>query len=337
MEVLGHLLDVSLHHLNGLAGDPRRRFASGQLVRLRRGFYVPTAVWLRARPDERFHLAVAAYAQANPKTVFCGETALFLRGIPSVKAPPTIDVATTSTGRLGLGPGTYEVRGDSDAAARARNSLPPRVRRHRHLRLDAEEVGEYLSVPLADALVEVLASAKFPRALTMADGVLRRDPVTPLLDQAGVRGAIAGLTAGNRRRRAELVASLARPDAESPGESVSRAIIHLFGFPEPILQKRHYDALGFVGRTDFFWDIVPHPVGEFDGWGKYFRDELTGGEDPREIIRREKRRENRLLALGHPVIRWDWGDLEQPVRLRAKLLEAGLRQSRRRLVAEKIA
>ncbi len=111
----------------------------------------------------------------------------------------------------------------------------------------------------------------------------------------------------------------------------------MFGFPEPELQKRHFDGLGFIGRTDFSWAEEPRPIGEFDGWGKYLRTELMGGEDLNAIIRREKRRENRLLALGHPVVRWDWADLERPSQLRSKLIEAGLRPTRRRLVAAKNA
>ncbi|KHL02780.1 hypothetical protein [Sinomonas humi] len=337
MDMLGYLLDTSRRDLLVPAQDPRRGFASGQLVRLRRGFYVPTQVWVGARPDQRFRMAVAAFARANPKAVFCGETALFLRGIPTVKAPPAIDVATTTKGRLGVGSSTFSVCGEGEAAERARRCPPPRVRRHLHSSLNADDAGEHLTVPLAEALVEVLATGKFPRALAVADGVLRERACGLLLDQEDVRSAIACLKAKSHRRRAELIGSLARAGAESPGESVSRALMHQFGFPEPILQKQHFDALGFVGRTDFFWDLEPSPVGEFDGWGKYFEKELTGGQDPREIIRNEKRRENRLLALGHPVIRWDWADLEQPMRLRAKLLAVGLRSAQRPVTAEKIA
>ncbi|WP_138417207.1 hypothetical protein [Sinomonas gamaensis] len=337
MQLLGHLLDTSQRNVGVLGRGARAGFAAGELIRLRRGFYFPTSLWLGARPDERFQIALSAYMQANPESVFCSETALFVRGIPTVKAPPAIDVVATSNGRLGVAPPTFQVRGGSPAAIRARRFPPPPVRRHLHRDLDAEEVGGYRSVPLVEALIEVLASGKFPRALTVADGVLRSSPSTPLLERPEVRKAIDRLTAASQRRRAELIAALARPGAESPGESVSRALMHLFGFPEPLLQKEHFDPLGFIGRTDFFWDMARRPVGEFDGWGKYFRNELTGGEDPGTIIRREKRRENRLLALGHQVLRWDWADLEQPIRLRTKLLEAGLRPRTRRLVVEKIA
>lgn len=337
MDLLAHLVDSSLRKVDGPSFDPRTRFSDGRLVRLRRGFYVPTPLWLDATPTERFQAALTAHAIANPHTVFCGETALFLHGIPVVKIPPSIDVAVDSTTRLGLRPHSFCVRGESDHAARARLLAPPPVRRHRHAEVNVTIVGEYRTVPIATALAEVLATGRFARAITVADGMLRRNKESSLLDIPDVTASIAGLPHKTQRQRAELVASLARAGAESPGESVSRALMHILGFPEPILQREHRDAQGLIGRTDFAWDVLPEPVGEFDGWGKYFRSELTGGEDPRDVIRREKRRENRLLALGHPVLRWDWGELEQPGLLRAKLVEGGLRPVGTTVLAEKFA
>ncbi|NUP74627.1 MAG: hypothetical protein HOQ07_08280 [Sinomonas sp.] len=296
-----------------------------------------TSKWLEATPHERFRAAVAAYARANPEAVFCGETASFLHGLPVVKVPPTIDVAIASTTKLGVRPSTFCIRGESDQAQRARRVVPPPVRRHHHDDIDPIPVDGYRTVPLAAALVEVLASGRFARALALADGMLRRMGTHSLLDVQGIEEGIGALAYRTRRKRAEGIASLARRGAESPGESVSRALMLLFGFPEPLLQREFRDSQGFVGRTDFAWDVCPRPVGEFDGWGKYFREELTGGEDPRDIIRREKRRENRLLALGHPVVRWDWSELERPELFRARLIEAGLRPTRSSLLAEKFS
>ncbi|MEA5453814.1 hypothetical protein SPF06_03680 [Sinomonas sp. JGH33] len=334
MEPLAHLVDSSLRAIDR-AMDPRSGFASGRLVRLRRGFYVPTSAWLEAQGHERFRLAVAAYARACPGAVFCGETAVFLHGLPVVRAPLFIDVVVRGSTRLGVRPNTFDVRGDSAAALRARNAPPPPIRRHHHEGVDIVAAGEYSTIPLADALAEVFAAGRFARALTVADGMLRASHVASLHELPELTQAIAALRCRAHRERAMTLVSLARGGAESPGESVSRALIHLFGFPEPALQKEFRDSRGFIGRTDFAWDIAPEPVGEFDGWGKYFSRELTGGEDPREVISREKRRESRLLALGHPVLRWDWSELERPEFLRAKLLEGGLRPERSPLVADR--
>lgn len=334
MDPFDHLVSSSWRLVDGVTSDPRTPFALGRLVRLRRGFYVPTPVWLAALPHERFGMAVAAYASAHTGAVFCGETALFLHGLPVVKTPPFIDVAISSTTKLGVRPNTFAVGGDTAEARRASQVAPPPVRRHHHRFTDLVGVGDCRTVPLATALAEILTTGRFARALTAADGMLRRCDEDSLLDQPDVVASIAETPQRNRRERAEMIATLARKGAESPGESVSRALIHLFGFPEPALQRRHWDSEGLIGRTDFAWDIAREPVGEFDGWGKYFQRELTGGEDPRNIIRREKRRENRLLALGHPVLRWDWTDLERPASFRAKLIEGGLPTGRSHLLAE---
>ncbi|MDQ4488766.1 hypothetical protein RBS60_00990 [Sinomonas sp. ASV486] len=348
MDPLGHLIDTSRRDLHGPSADPRSQFAAGAIARLRRGFYVPTDVWCGLEADGRFRLTLAAHALANPGVVFCGETALFLHRVPTVKAPLTVDVATVTTSRLGVRPSTFDVRGESASAMQARERGSHQIRRHHHAAIESIPVGEFEAVPLADALAEVLATAKFARALTVADGVLRRQPDVPLLDRAAVADAIAALPHRSHRSRAERIARLARSGAESPGESVGRALMLLFGFPEPMLQAEHFDQLGFVGRTDYYWGDVEgnravtapgklEPVGEFDGWGKYFRTELTHGEDPREIIRREKKRENRLLGLNHPVLRLDWSDLKRPAQFRAKLIQMGLRPASSAAVADKRA
>jgi hypothetical protein len=208
--------------------------------------------------------------------------------------------------------------------------------------VDPVRLGEYRTVPVADALAETLVHAKFARALTVADGVLRLHPDVPLLDRAPIMEAVASLRFATHRQRAEQIALLARAGSESPGESVSRALMLLFGFPEPVLQREYYDASGFVARTDYTWAAGPGTaqtptgrdrVGEFDGWGKYVGGRLAEGQDPLAVIRREKRRENRLLALGHPVTRWTWPDLERPSHFRALLIESGLRPSRSAVLA----
>ncbi|MGY3564697.1 hypothetical protein [Sinomonas sp. RB5] len=273
MSAPGQASDMAILDLLARDSDPRRAFAAGDLVRVRRGCYYPTDVWLALTDAERFQLAVAAHAWTHPGAVFCGETALFLRGIPVVKVPPTIDVATSSTTRLGIRPSSFAVRGATERSVRALGSAPPPLRRHFHATVMPQEVRGYLTVPVVEALVETMVHAKFARALTVADGVLRLDAEAPLLDRAPVLEAITALRHATHRRRCEAVASLARAGAESSGESVSRALMLRFGFPEPVLQREYVDAQGLIGRTDFAWPsgpgAAPTPsgkerVGEFD-------------------------------------------------------------------------
>ncbi|WP_235779150.1 hypothetical protein [Sinomonas notoginsengisoli] len=179
MNTMDALYETALASVVTTRPDAYRLFARGSAVRLRRGAYVSTELWVRLDAASRFRLAAAALAWAYPDTVFCGETALFLRGLPVVKTPPTIDVATATTTRLGIRPATFEVCGEVPLAVQARNLAPPPIRRHRHVPLEAEQGGPFRVLPLAVTVAEVLGSAKFARALTIADGAVRLNPSIP--------------------------------------------------------------------------------------------------------------------------------------------------------------
>ena len=70
------------------------------------------------------------------------------------------------------------------------------------------------------------------------------------------------------------------------------------------LQTRVRDDKGLVGITDFSW-LSHGTVGEFDGRVKYGRDAASG--DARDVLWREKLREDRLRARGLEIVRWTWG------------------------------
>ena len=73
-----------------------------------------------------------------------------------------------------------------------------------------------------------------------------------------------------------------------------------------------------------FGYTAPRRSGEFDGAGKYLREEYTGGRSTADIVMAEKAREDRLRALGAGVTRWGWVEAQNPPALRRKLLAAGL-------------
>ena len=98
------------------------------------------------------------------------------------------------------------------------------------------------------------------------------------------------------------------------------------GFPSPILQHPFWDDRGFIGFADFFWPAI-NLIGEFDGNQKYFDEVMLEGMSPREALLKEKRRENRLRALGPTMTRWDWPEALEPGVLQRKLRLAGLAPS----------
>ena len=115
--------------------------------------------------------------------------------------------------------------------------------------------------------------------------------------------------------------------SDSPGESLSRAVIHELGFPAPILQFEVGDRRGLAGISDFAWP--EHALlGEFDGLVKYTRDMTRPGENIDAIVVREKIREDRMRATGRAMTRWLWKDALQPELLHQQLSDAGLPRRR---------
>ena len=121
--------------------------------------------------------------------------------------------------------------------------------------------------------------------------------------------------AGHRRvQQAVAMTSLSDGRSESVGESRLRLVLVAAGLAvTPQVQVR--DAGGaLVGRVDLAVEGTNVLV-EFDGLVKY-RD---GGP---EALVREKRREDRLRALGYIVVRITWQDLRHPDRVVAAVRRA---------------
>ena len=297
-------------------------FARGKVVRLRPGRYVRSDAWRDLDPTARFVLAAAALASRSPTTVFCGEASLVLRGFSTVISPRHIDVCTGPGGRSGPSKQTFasDERGRPGPAHRP----PPMPRYHRHVTPPAaESVNGFLVVPTAIGLAESLAVLPGGRALALADSVQRGMPRLPLAKWADLQVEIDRLLYPAWQRRSTLLAALSRAGAESPGESVSRAIMLGYGFPEPALQHPHFVGGKLIAYTDFWWDLLG-VVGEFDGMSKYLNPAFTGPGGSSGAVMSERRRELELRAEVNQVLRWGWQQLQQPQLLRGLLVRAGL-------------
>jgi hypothetical protein len=169
-----------------------------------------------------------------------------------------------------------------------------------------------------------LVRLELPDAVALADAVLGpgRRPGEGLTRQQ-LTEASTVLASAAKRRRIQEVLALADVAAESVGESRSRALMHVLGLPAPVLQYVFQDHEGFIARTDFFWPDA-RVIGEFDGDAKYLDDVLLAGRSTQEAILAEKKREDRLRALGYNVVRWDWKTLSTPDVLRQRLIAAGI-------------
>ncbi|GAA1124460.1 hypothetical protein GCM10009670_14760 [Citricoccus alkalitolerans] len=142
--------------------------------------------------------------------------------------------------------------------------------------------------------------------------------------ESSVQEARHVLRTGAERTRFERQWDFADGLAESPGESLSRALIHESGFVVPDLQRRLYDGEGrLLARVDFWWEEI-RLAGEFDGFVKYTAalasTKATGAEGQHALVQ-EKLREDGIRRAGNNLARWVWADLMDSRRLSTLLEE----------------
>jgi very-short-patch-repair endonuclease len=269
------------------------------LHRVRRGAYVVAADWTAAAPERRLDLRARAVlrARSNDGEAATHQSALAVHGLPL----------------HGVDLGVVDISGQVR-----------RVRREGSLRihptddaLDVVEVGGCRTVALAAALAQVaLREGRVP-AVVAADRALAQRRVE--LDE--VIAIVTQLARTPRQGvRAARWLSQCDPLSESVGETRTRLLLTDLGHA-PRSQVRVADrAGGIIARVDFL--VGKRVVVEFDGLVKY------AGQDGREALAAEKRREDALQALGFEVVRLTWADLDNPHRVDA-LLTAALARAER--------
>lgn len=310
-----------------------RAFSTGDLVRVRHGFYVDTAIWLEATSSQRFITTVKALAARLHQPVFTGTSALILHGLPLPGPPATVDVVTMTPTRAGL---QTTMPGYHEAHSRRATDLPY-IHRTRNVFHEPPVSTEDPYVPqlgtplrtrvLEQDLVDILTGLTFSEALMTIDSLLsgrnregRRFDRNHLEALFGQGSTAQGSALSHLLRHATHL-------SESPGESLSRARMIELGFKLPRLQVTLTGANGVDYRVDFWWEELGL-IGESDGWGKYSTDG-TDGTGPAESLRQEKRREDALRERGYRFVRWDWADALDPQRF-AELLVRNRVPRRRR-------
>jgi predicted transcriptional regulator of viral defense system len=308
----GIVLTSDLHRLNVNDRPLRKAIARGELVRVHRGAYVGAKEWDGLDRRQRYRKQVIAAALASrSRPVLSHQSAAALWGIPTIgNARGLVHVLTTIT-----------------AGTRTENGF----RRHA-ADIAEDDVVEHegvLVTSLHRTLIDLARDTPFASAVAGLDWSLR----SPVAD-APPRTTITELQeyfdrfpSPRNRRRVHRALEFSSPLAESPGESMSRAVIHDLGFPAPILQFEVSDRRGVAGFADFGWP--EHALlGEFDGLVKYTRDMTRPGENIDAIVVREKIREDRMRATGRAMTRWLWKDALQPALLHQQLADAGLPRRR---------
>lgn len=264
--------------------DLRSRVDKGELVRVRRGSYAHAEDGRSAEETHRL-MVIATVPELHEKSVVSHASAAVLHGLP---------VPNASLGKVQT---TRPDRRTGKTSTRTR-------RMSGHVdEMDVTTISGIRVTTLARTLVDLGRSQPLGWAVAAFDQALREGRVT----RDEVRSALDRLGAVRGTRQGRRMLELGVDTSESVGESLSRVVFIDAGLPEPARQVDFQDERGPIGRVDFYWR-GSWVIGEFDGMGKY--DELARpGESPRDVLRREKRREDRLRALGHLVVRWTWDEI----------------------------
>ena len=254
-------------------------------VRIRKGLHVERAAFEKLSPWDRYAVRVHAYVRMHPTAVLCLESAALVHGIPGFDEPKDIHVFDPDL------PKTWR-----HADALTHTSVDPR---------EIVVVSGIRVTGLRDTIVDLARVAQPAHALAMTDAA-----ISPVQGGGAVLGDLIERAEDqrNRRGRARMRWVLENADAraESPPESVSRAVMLWSGYEKPELQ-REFSYDGFRDRSDFYFPSC-RAIGEVDGWSKY---ELEEPEKAGERLKDEKRREDRLRRRGHPFARWEPRDVWQ--------------------------
>lgn len=313
-------------------GDVRslsRRYARGELVRVRKGIYAAKDEWISLPPWERYRQTVLAVNLELPLSTFCLNTAAVAWDLNLLEVPGYVHLSGASRGHIGRSAPTTSAARRSSGETGLERTTSYGVHRHPG-RTGAVRRKGLLVTPLPETVVSVVARENFAAGVVLADHVMsRRYASGPTVAREDLLRQATLLTSEARRRWVTQVLDFAGTDSESPGESLSRANMHVLGFPAPLLQARVHVGGVFLARTDFFWPRH-RLIGEFDGDAKYLRDEYLGVQTARQAVLAEKKREDRLRAVGFRVVRWDWATASDPARIEACLRQAGLANSPRK-------
>ncbi|UDY22336.1 hypothetical protein [Nocardioides sp. Kera G14] len=287
----------------------------GSLARIRRGYYRPVDPTIES--GELYRLRIDATVEARrEEMVLSHVTAAHLWGCPLLRA----DLALVHATRPG------KARRTAAGVQVHRAAIPDE-----HVVIHAS--GLLVTSPGWTA-VQVASTLGLPNALLPLDHLVRLlngpDADDPAAGEV-VEDLIELISPRMKgHARAERLLRLADARSGSAGESLSRGQMELLGVPRPQLQVAfpRGDQPG-DDIVDFDWPDLG-VFGEFDGKGKYFREEFTAGRSPEEVLWDEKVREDRIRRIRPRAVRWDWATALSRDRLARVLAGAGVLPPARR-------
>ncbi|MEN2743759.1 type IV toxin-antitoxin system AbiEi family antitoxin domain-containing protein [Sinomonas halotolerans] len=318
--------------------DLSRAYAAGELVRLRRGIYVPVGEWLAGTAEDRYAITTASLALAEEPPVLCRETALMAWGVEFARTPTHVRYRTASPARAGsvrptglYGNEPEAVRAWTQTHKRA-GPLPQGFPHAKHLWTPGPSESFYVPhlglalriEPFDAAFADTIHRLPFAEAVVVVDALLaQRSGLKAQRSLSQLRALVPTLPSASARVRAQCVLDFGDGVSESVGESFGRALMWELGFETPELQVWILRAGRRIARVDYLWRSI-RLVGEFDGLKKYLRSLELSGKSAAQVVVEEKRREDEVRGCGYGMVRWTWADLMEPQRFAAILHRAGV-------------
>lgn len=269
---------------SGWTADGLKRAANrGDLARLRRGVF-------RVRPDpgaspaDTYRELVVASALESGDPLVSHISAAALYDLPLVEAD--LDWVHTTCARTS---GGQRVGG---------------VHRHVGHRQDCtRRIDGVLVTSPARTLIDLARTTSLRTAVPAIDEAMR----TGLVRREELVADLASCGRQHGSARARIALRLADGRCESPGESLSKVVLHTLRIEIPVSQVEVFSATGrLLGRCDF-WVEGTATLGEFDGLVKY--GGIPDGPNARAALIAEKRREDAIRHEGGVLLRWIWKDL----------------------------
>lgn len=242
-----------------------------------RGLYAVEAL-AEAEPEEWHRQLCAGAFLLYPDAVLAGTTAVLAHGIPVWGAPLDVPTITRPIQRAG-GVGAFWVRPARGAVVDSDWGIA--------------------SAP-AEALVQHAIDRGIIPGVVSADAALRAGTVT----DTELADAVARVRTWPHASHAASMLSFVDGRRESVGESRCGVAMAMAGIDVTPQAQIVDDDGDVVGRVDFLVTGT-NVIVEFDGKVKY-----ASGD--KEVLWKEKRREDRLRRLGYVMVRLTWGDLERP-------------------------
>lgn len=283
------------------SGINARRVAAlvraGDLVRLRRGCYIRGSTWAAQKPWVRSRQLIAAHAQGTLTTSGGGFV-----------------YSHTSAARLHR----LYLWGVDDCVHVTQETAPSRtshgydvVPHIRPLRTEAMVFVDGMPrTALERTVVDCCLMLNYRQSLVLMDHAIRMgadlEKIRRMSAQLAGRNGVRALRRANKNTDAR---------SESPGETLTRELIHRLCIEPPELQVVAWSEEG-QHRLDFAWREKKVAL-EFDGKVKYFDYEPT-----EQVIYKERQREKALTEEGWTFIRIKWEHLFQEHEFKMRVLRA---------------